>query len=226
MKIWITVPTYNRKKIAEIVIPQLAKHKKEHFLHISDDFSTAYDPFKLFADYADQIERPPKHMGVHKLRCWEFRQFLKTDFDLIYLTDSDAFHDPNYIDRLLYLYEHTKAPVSLYNTKWHFNATRKELPELDAIYRSTLPGISQLYNRKMVEKIVKALDRAGDPVYAWDYRVIEYLNTICVTSKTSYIQHFGGPGSIHHPTLTTDTAHNPTNYIKAMWQPIVEKITK
>lgn len=223
LKIWITVPTFNRQKIAEIVIRQLSNHKKEHFLHVSDDYSTAYDPFKLF-DYADKVEKPPKKMGVQHLRCWEFREFLKTDYDLIYMTDSDALHDPNFINRLLELYDRTKLPVCLYNTKWHQTSTIVEDKNHDFYYRRTMPGISQMYNREMVKKIVTRLNRTGDPVYAWDYRVVEYLKTQVVTSKTSYVQHFGGPGSIHNKTLQQDIALTPTNYLKAMWNPTLQKI--
>ena len=75
MKIWITIPTWNRKKTAETIIPITYKHKKDHFLHITDDYSTEYNAFELFKNHADQIERPPKKLGVQLLRCWEFRKF-------------------------------------------------------------------------------------------------------------------------------------------------------
>lgn len=225
MKIWITVPTWNRKETAEVIIPNIAEYKKEHFLHISDDHSTAYNPHELFKDYADKIDIVPRKMGVQKLRCWEFREFLKTDYDLIYMTDSDALHDPNYIDRLLELYNYTKSPVCLYNTKWHKSSTISHEKDLDFYWRRTMPGVSQLYDREMVEKIVDILNKKGDPVYAWDYRVVEFLKTKVVTSKTSYVQHFGGPNSIHNKTLHQDVALEPTPYLESMWKPIVEKIS-
>jgi len=225
-KIWITIPVYNRYKTAKAIIPITYKNKKNHFLHISDDFSTEYNASEVFKNYADEIERPPKKLGVQLLRWWEFRKFLETDFDLIYMTDSDALHDPNYIDRLLELYEFTKHPVCIYNTKWHVNATVNYNSVKDFYWRRTMPGISQLYDREMVEKIVKTLDKKGEPTYAWDYRVLEFLNMRAVTSKTSYIQHFGGPGSIHNKTLTSDTALEPTKYLKEMWNPILKQIQR
>jgi len=224
-KIWITVPVYNRYKTAKSIIPNIYNHKKEHFLHITDDYSTEYNAFEKFKNYSDQIERPPKKMGVQLLRCWEFRRFLETDYDLIYMTDSDALHDPNFIDRLLELYEFTKHPVCIYNTKWHKNSTINYNSNKDFYWRKTMPGISQLYDREMVEKIVKSLDKHGDPIYAWDYRVLEFLGMKSVTSKTSYVQHFGGPGSIHNKTLTQDTAVEPTQYLKEQWNPILKLIT-
>jgi len=226
MKIWITIPTWNRKKTAETIIPITYKHKKDHFLHITDDYSTEYNAFELFKNHADQIERPPKKLGVQLLRCWEFRKFLETDYDLIYMTDSDALHDPNFTDRLLELYDVTKHPVCIYNTNWHIRATINYNEKYNFYWRRTMPGVSQLYDRSMVEKIVKELDKRGDPVYAWDYRVLEYLGMKSATSKTSYMQHFGGPGSIHNKTLTSDTALEPTEYLKSMWNPILKQITK
>lgn len=226
MKIWITIPVWNRKKTAETIIPYTYKHKKEHFLHITDDHSTEYDAKELFKEYADQIDRPSKKSGVHKIRTIEFNQFLKTDYDLLYMTDSDALHDPNFTDKLLELYNKTKHPVSIYNTNWHRKHTIKYNKVDDFYWRKTMPGISQLYDRKMVEKIVAALKKHGSPKSAWDYKVVEYLGMKCVTSKTSYVQHFGGKGSIHHQFLKSEVAVEPTEYLKEMWDPIVEKITQ
>lgn len=225
MKIWITIPTWNRAKTATTIIPEIAKYKKDHYLHISDDHSTEYDPAVAFKDIADEVAKPPRKMGVQKLRCWEFRKFLKTDFDLIYMTDSDALHDPNFIDKLLELYTYTKAPVCLYNTKWHTASTIKYVEELDFYWRKTMPGVSQLYDRSMVEKIVSVLNKKGDPNYAWDYRVVEYLKTDVVTSKTSYVQHFGGPNSIHNKNVNSDVALQPTDYLAEQWSPIIKKIS-
>ena len=72
-KIWITVPTHNRKTIARICLKQLAKHKKDSFLHVSDDHSSEFDAVAEFSQWADKVERTPKKMGVQHLRCWEFR---------------------------------------------------------------------------------------------------------------------------------------------------------
>lgn len=224
-KIWITVPTHNRKTIARICLKQLSLHKKDNFLHVSDDHSSEFDPLKEFEPWADKIERTPKKMGVQHLRCWEFREFLKQDeYDLIYMTDSDTLHDPGFINRLLQLYLKYKSPVCLYNAKAHQRPIVREDDRSDISIRKTMPGVSQLYDRRMVEKIVKILDVKGDPVYAWDYRVVEYLARNTITSRTSFLQHFGGEGSIHNKTLQQDVALNPTNYLKMMWNPVVSRL--
>jgi glycosyltransferase involved in cell wall biosynthesis len=228
MKIWITVPTFNRKKIAEVSLKQLCNHKGAHTLHVSDDWSTEYSP-NIFEQFSDQVEKVPRKMGIHHLRCWEFRKFLnERSEDLLYMTDSDTVHDPNFADRLIELYKF-KYPTTIYNTQHHFNSSlprhllEQYCPETlnhGAILRRTMPGVSQLFDREMVTKIVNYLDSEGDPVYAWDYRVIECLRTPCVTSNISFLEHFGGPGSIHNKTLDTDRAYNPTEYLKSI-RPIV-----
>ena len=65
-------------------------------------------------------------MGVQHIRWHQFREFAKQDeFDYIYMTDNDAFHDPDYINQLLTLHKKYKTkngmklPVCLYNTIYH-----------------------------------------------------------------------------------------------------------
>lgn len=219
MKIWTTVATWNRKKITEICLKQLHSHKQDSFLHVSDDYSTDYSLDDL-SKYCDLVERPSKKLGIHAMRCWEIEQFLKTDYDLIYFTDNDAFHDPSYIDRLKDVYSRYKLPVSLYNTRWHFMNTISE--DGDTVIRSSMPGISQLYNREMATRILNTVRQIGVPDYAWDYRFVEYLKTQTVTTKTSYIEHFG-PGGIHNPgnDFERDRATNPTMYLIEKRQPII-----
>lgn len=225
MKIWISLATYNRKKITEIVLKQLAVHKEDSFLHVSNDHSTEYDNNYLTSLGANLVETPPSKMGIHHLRCWELSQFLKTDYDLCYFTDNDAYHDPAYVSKLKELYSRYKLPTSLYNTRWHFNQTIRQ--DGDVIIRRSIPGISQLYDRNMAEKIVKALAQFGKPDYAWDYRFIEYLQTQTVTSNFSYIEHFG-VGGIHNQSLTDferDRAHNPTMFLQEHRTPIMNLLT-
>jgi hypothetical protein len=219
MKIWTSVATWNRKKITEIVLKQLYLNKQNSFLHVSDDYSTEY-ACEDMSKYCDNIERPLKKLGIHHLRCWEIEQFLKTDYDLVYFTDNDAFHDPSYIDRLKDIYKRYKMPVSLYNTRWHFNNTIQD--DGDVIVRSTIPGISQLYDRKMATVILNTINQIGKINYAWDYRMIEYLKTTTVTTATSYVEHFGIDG-IHNPSkdFERDRATNPTMYLVEKRQPII-----
>ena len=220
--IYITVPIYNRKNISLICVEQLFKYKKDAFINITDDYTTKYDVNKLLGPYSNKVTKYDTKLGIEVLRCYEFREFLKTDYKYLYMTDNDAFHDPNYIDRLIELYTRYNKPVCLYNTKHHFKSTVASYN--DIIIRKTMPGISQLYSRDMVIKIVKALDEHGDTKRSWDFIIPKYLGLNNITSNMSYIEHFGGPGSIHNKTLNSDIAVNPTEYLKEHKRIIIRKL--
>lgn len=223
MKIWISVSTFNRKKITEIVLKQLGQYKGDSFLHVSDDHSTDYTLTDLQSfSNIDLIEKAPRKMGIHQLRCWELQQFLKTDFDLCYLTDNDAYHDPNYVNRLKDLYDRYKLPTSLYNTRWHFNSTIRQ--DGDVVIRKTIPGISQLYDRQMVVSILKNIN-IPSITYAWDYIFIDALKMDTVTSSVSYIEHAGING-IHNPgtDFERDRAYNPTLYLQQVRGQIINSL--
>lgn len=220
MKIWISLATYNRKKITEIVLRQLATFKQDSFLHVTDDHSSEYDVAFLKNLGADSVEQPVSKLGIHHIRCQEMEQFLQSDYDLCYFTDNDAFHDPMYVTKLKEIYNRYQLPSTLYNTRWHFNSTVNQ--DGDVLFRKTMPGISQLYDKKMATIIVEQLHKRGRPDYAWDYRFIEWLNTLTIATNISYVEHFG-VGGIHNTSLTDfdrDRAHNPTMFLQQQ-RPII-----
>lgn len=245
MKILICLPVYNRKKITELVIENINKYKQDATFWIFNDWSEQYDN-DFLEPHCDKVFKLPKSdklvvkneknvngMGVQHLRWYQFRQFLTTDYDLIYFTDSDALHDPNFINVLKTVYQkyklkdgdnEIKLPISLYSTKWHSDST---IRENDEIYiRKTGAGISQMYSKSMVQKIVSVLDRQPtDPDYAWDYRCLEYLGLPIITTKTSYVEHFGADvDSMHTPKgeWDRDRALNPTSYLQNIRQSVID----
>jgi glycosyltransferase involved in cell wall biosynthesis len=242
-KVLIAVPVWNRKKVTELVLTQLYKHKGDNAeVWVYNDWSTEYDNDWL-STMSDKViklpaskkvviknERNSKGMGVQHLRWYQFREFLKQDeFDFIYMTDSDAFHDPNYMETLLKLHgkyktkNGTKLPVCLYNTIHHSQPQNTKFQNDEVMLRITAPGISMLYSREMVEKIVESLEiykkqTGEDPIYAWDYRAQEWLRRPWITSKTSYIEHYGADeNSMHTPKgmWDRDRAVNPTEYLQS-----------
>ena len=233
MKILTCLPVYNRKLVTGLVAENLFKYKQDSTLWVYNDWSSEYENSYL-EDSCDKIFKLPKSdkvvvkneknkkgMGVQHLRWYQFREFLSMDYDALYLTDSDALHDPSYIDVLKNLHKKyslangAKMPICLYNTRWHESATIKE--GKDVYMRSTAPGISQLYTKDMVSKIVTNLDKlAEDPTYAWDFRCLEYLKLPVITTKNSYVEHFGASSeSMHTPRgeWDRDRALNPTEYL-------------
>ena len=239
LKILICVPVYNRKKITELALKSIYKNKKDATVWVYNDWSTEYDNDFLepYADKVFKLEKSKKivvqnennifGMGVQHLRWHQLRSFIEQDeFDAIYLTDSDAFHDPGYIDVLKTLYSQVsdkkgkKLPISLYNSVFHTLSTLENNGGI--MLRKTAPGISQMYDKEMCKIIVKELNSLdSDPeggVYDWwDYRCIEYLKRPIITTKNSYIEHYGAvEGSLHtnRGDWDKDRAVNPTEGLK------------
>lgn len=248
MKILICVPVYNRKKLTKLVLSNLYKYKDDATLWVFNDWSTKYDN-DFLEPYADKVfkleksdkivvknEKNKNGMGVQHLRWFQFREFLKHDFDAIYMTDNDALHDPEYIKHLKYLSNKyslkngQRLPISLYNTKWH-SSTKNLLKETsDVCMRYTAAGISQLFTREMVEKIVSNLDKEKtDPDYGWDYKVSEYLKLPFICSKTSYVEHFGADSDAMHGesgNYERDRAISPTDYLKNIRLEVIDYLEK
>lgn len=224
MKIWITVSTFNRKKITEIVLKQLVEFKKDSFIHVSDDYSNEYSVEWLKSLNVDKVEQPPEKYGIDKIRAWELKKFLETDFDLIYFTDNDAYHDPQYIEVLKDTYNRFKKPVSLYNTIFHNN--NEGLLENNFVLRKTMAGISQLYDRKTVEKIIFNLSKQfPNGAGMWDYIFVEMSESKVVTPIISYLEHYGANGMHSGPNdYERDRAHNPTKYLIEKREEILAKL--
>lgn len=213
MKIWITISTFNRKKITEIVLRQILAFKKDSFVNVTDDYSTEYDVDWLCSLGVDQVERPPEKYGIDKIRALELRKFLGTNYDLIYFTDNDAYHDPEYVQILKDGYNKFKKPLSLYNSIYHTG--HNEALDNSFVLRKTIPGISQLYDRPMAEKIVNKLNLADSGwTRMWDYMFVEFLETKVVTSQTSYVQHYGANGLNSGPNdYDRDRALGPSKHL-------------
>ncbi len=237
MKILICLPVYNRKNITELVLENLNKYKGDAKLWVYNDWSSEYDNdfleplcdkvFKLAPSNKIVVknEKNVNGMGVQHLRWHQFREFVAQDeFDYIYFTDSDALHDPNFIEVLKTTHgkykmkNGDKLPVSLYDTVWHAQPQNLLKEGSDVFMRRTAAGISQLYSKDMAIKIVNTLNKQKeDPIYAWDYRAQEYLGLPFLTTKTSYVEHFGAvKESMHTPQgqWDRDKATNPTQYLK------------
>ncbi len=237
MKLLISIPVFNRQKVTELVLENIMKYKKEATLWVYNDWSTEYDNdfleplcdkvIKL--EPSDKIviknEKNTKGMGVQHLRWHQLREFDKQDeFDAIYFTDSDALHDPDFIDVLINTYNKYRTkdgrryPLSLYDTIWHSQKQNNLREGVDVWMRRTAPGISQFYDKEMVKTIVEKLNNEkNDPDYGWDYRILDFLKNPILTTKTSYIEHFGASNESMHTKegdWDRDRAVNPTDYLK------------
>jgi Tfp pilus assembly protein PilF len=224
-KILISVPVFNRKKITQLSLAQTKRYKTVYcHLQVYNDHSTEYDN-DFLAPYADEVIQLPSKKGIDALRWHQFRSFLETDFDFIYMTDGDVIHDPRFIPVLDVLYEmgDRKLPVCLFNSVFHIEPRIILYRKNGIMLKGTAPGVSMFYDRKMVETIVSMLDRHHD-TSIWDFKAMKYLGLPSVTPETSYLEHYGG-GGIHNMDYDRDRAINPTAYLQERREPILRYLT-
>jgi hypothetical protein len=229
LSILISVPVYNRPKITRLSLAQTKRYKTSSCqVQVFNDHSSEYDNAFL-TPYADEVIKLPEKMGIHNLRLYQFRKFLETDFDCIYMTDNDVIHDPRYITALKALYEMGERllPVCMYNTRFHMHPSCILYHGNGIFLKKTAPGVSLLFDRKMIEKIVSILENVGHSHddFGWDYRAIAYLDSPCITSETSYLEHYGGDG-IHNNDFERDKALYPTRYLQDRRESILNYLTQ
>ena len=107
-----------------------------------------------------------------------------------------------------------KLPVSLYNSIFTMQP-RMILVYKDGLFlKTTAPGCSMFFDRKMVQQIVAMLGRPDKNIdhLPWDNKVSAYLNLPWITPEISYIDHYGA-GGINNVTYERDRAVNPTHYL-------------
>ncbi len=197
LKILIALATWNRPIITKICLQNLQLvRSKDVSLMIYDDCSTDYD--QSFLDsFCDGLLRFRVHGGIERSRARAFRDFVHryTEFDILYLTDNDTVHDPEFISVIrnffqeqdLYPYSH---PLGLFRSKFHESAIEQRFDKF--VVSKTCPGVSQAYNREMAEKIVRLLDTnpVMETAYGWDYHWPNILDRPFLVSSDSYLEHF------------------------------------
>jgi hypothetical protein len=210
--------------MTELCLSQIQRYKaKNCFLQVYNDHSNEYNN-DFLKNYADEVIQLPLKMGIHNLRIYQLKRFLESDFDLLYFTDNDVLHDPEFIKVLNFLYElgNKELPVCIYNSRFHAKPENVIFFKNGVSLRKTAPGVSMLYDKNMAERIIRYIDKIGSFLndISWDYRIIAYLDKPFITTDISYLEHFGAEG-IHNADFERDRAINPTFYLKSMRQNII-----
>jgi tetratricopeptide (TPR) repeat protein len=223
-KILIVVSVFNRKKITALSLEQTKRYKTACcFLQVYNDHSTEYDN-SFLADYSDEVIQLPDKMGINNLRWCQFMKFLETDFEFLYLTDNDVIHDPNYIPMLeqLYLKGKRKLPVSIFNSIFMLQPRLILYYSKGIFLKTSAPGISMFYDRKMVEKIVAVSNNIGNVLdyLPWDYKAIACLGLPWISTETSYLEHFGA-GGLNNDNNERERALNPTKYLQEKREAVI-----
>jgi tetratricopeptide (TPR) repeat protein len=198
MKILVAIATYNRPIITDLCLRNLQQVRDSITkIIIYDDSSDAYNQ-KYLSDFADEVVRFESRQGIERSRARTFRDFLRKykDYELLYLTDNDAIHDPDFAKTLreIFLAQEKSCtpikPVGLFNSKFHQERIKGEAGSF--YFYETCPGISMCFTRPMVQKIVDYLedDPSAEFRYGWDMDWPKALNLPFMVPKTSYVEHF------------------------------------
>jgi len=224
-KILIVVPAFNRKKITALALDQMKRYKPAYcHLQVYNDHSSEYDNAFL-VEHADEVIQLPDKMGIDSLRWYQFRQFLKTDFDFLYMTDNDVIHDPGYVGMLEELYAKGKGqlPVSLFSNIFMLQPRLILLHENGVYVKTSAPGASMFFDRKMVETIITVSGNIGNIIdyLAWDNKAVACLRLPWITPEQSYLEHFGA-GGLHSDNYERERAINLTEYLQERREPILQ----
>lgn len=201
----IVMTTHNRKQTTEICLKNLNNTKQTATLWVYDDHSTqmSVEELSIWAPGA-QVRKLPTKLGIDKLRLEIHKEALKSGFKYIYHTDNDAYHDPQWLNRIYEIHQKHDGLIGLYNTILHLHNNIKD--EGDIMIRKACPGISFFYE-------IAKLPDVPDRIYnSWDYVLGDKLAPAAI-SKVSYVEHLGA-GGIHNPDFNRDRAHNPTPWLK------------
>ena len=218
-RVLILVTTHNRAAVTKVCLSNLSATKGQASLWIYDDSSTDYDLDFLrgAAPHADKVVRTESNLGVDRLRYTMQLDAFDAPFDYVYHCDNDAFHDPQWLQRLFEMSQAHQGPIGLYNSRYHTGVEKNGI-----LYSETCPGISFFYRQQDLKRdLVETLLRAS-PKRSWDYVLGDLLGVKAI-SQQSYVEHFGA-GGIHNNDFERDRAMNPTPYLRKIRPHIIAGI--
>lgn len=230
-RIMVIIPFHNRKRVAELCVPTIAETlTAKDYLVCCNDGSTEYGP-EFLEKWADKVCNTVTPVGIEMQRRSHFALYWQYQYAYthLYLTDSDAIHDPNWRSHALALQVRAHgAPVCLYNTAAHMEPklignTIATDTENGIIWRRVAPGISYLLTLRHVERVMRALHALDN----WDWMVPGLLGHRMAVSTHSYVDHVGW-GGMHHPGVEGveggDRALFPTDFLIHKRHEIVEAL--
>ena len=234
--ILIALATYNRKNLTKICLENISKLLDNNSaLIIYDDGSDEYNE-QFLNKFSNNVIRFRIKGGIERSRARCFRDFLYIyeKFDLLYITDNDVIHDPEFLNKIRELNSisktlEKKTPFGLFNSIFHNKSNNIIEKRGEISLRKTCPGVSQCYDRNMVKTIVDFLNHNPlfETVYGFDYYWPAQLRVPFIQSEISYLEHFARDR--HQPGIHSsfsekkkdilkdfekDRALNPTNYLK------------
>jgi len=221
-RITVCIPTYNRRAVAEQCIPTVRAGMEEgDVLMVYDDGSSPDEkPW-----HSEAIMRaasgfiPTEPIGIDAQRRNHILEFVAGHAihgrDWLYLTDCDAFHDPDWRRAALTLYRNYGKLTCLYRTQTHANYVNniyRDHPGESVIWQRFAPGVSYLLS--IADCRILAAHMPAK--IAWDWWVPGALGHKCAVSRVSYCDHigYGGMHDRNEPgCASNERATNATEWL-------------
>lgn len=242
-KLYIAVPVHNRKEIVRECLPTLVHGvEREDSVVIHNDGSKDIDRafLSLWTDTPqDALIMHNEPIGIERQRRLHFELFWRAvlggkGYTHLYLTDSDALHDPNWRSELLRLQaKYDDDPICGYNTDAHVRLagnTQEDDPKEEVIVRRVAPGVSYLLTIEHVRKVMRYLSALppDTPTWHWDWTVPAILGHRFLVTRRSVVDHIGMFG-MHHPQYDGydggDRCLGPTEWLVKKRTQVVAKLS-
>ena len=190
----IGIPTYNRKKLLELMASSLydSDISIPHNIRVYDDCSAEYglDELKKIFPTAASIKINETNLKADKNTFQMYRDFLSTSDELLFNADSDLIFSKDWLKTALKLFERTNGILSVFNANAH--ETYKQIDN-ELCLKKTIGAAGTLFHRDRVSEFMANLS-SPDTLTEIDWRFSEYFNSIglpifCVNN--SLVQHIG-----------------------------------
>lgn len=190
----IGIPTYNRKKLLEIMASSLYESdiSVPHNIRIYDDCSTEYglDDLKKIFPTAASIKINEVNLKADKNTYQMYNNFLSTSDELLFNADSDLIFSKDWLNKALELFEKTEGILSVFNANTH---EPYKIIDDELYIKKSIGAAGTLFHRDRVSEFVANI-ASPDTLTEIDWRFSEYFNSInlpifCVNK--SLVQHIG-----------------------------------
>lgn len=225
----VDIPVYNRKFITEKCLEKLRQIKIgsqgvcQFDIYLHNDKSSEFSQ-QFLNHYGDYVINYKNHQGIHKIRSQNFKDFLDSSYDFLYLTDNDALHDNLVFQKLRQGYESTQLPVTAFisnycynNFSWYkINPVNSDI----GIIKGSGGGISWFLSREHVKKIVNKMGEEFQDM--WDCYMLNALGNVYAITLNSYVEHLGKDG-MHHQSWDSECCLHPTKEIQEESKKIIKE---
>jgi len=190
----IGIPTYNRKKILELMASSLYESNISipHNIRIYDDCSTEYgiEELKKLFPTAASIKINEVNLKADKNTYQMYNDFLSTSDQLFFNADSDLIFSKEWLITALKLFDKTNGILSVFNANSH---EPYKIIDDELCLKKVIGAAGTLFHRDRVSEFMANIASFAK-IKDIDWRFSEYFSSIglpifCVNK--SLVQHIG-----------------------------------